>query len=133
MVHQDKVEFKTKGEIDIKPITNRVEKIVKASDIENGLCHIFNLGSTGSIFINENESRLIEDFRQSFSSLTENEENYRHPNNAHSHLRAAQIGPGEIVPVVDGKLELGTWQEIFFVELDIKPRKRKVRVTVTGN
>ncbi|MFP4045553.1 MAG: secondary thiamine-phosphate synthase enzyme YjbQ [Candidatus Aenigmatarchaeota archaeon] len=133
MVYQEIIELETQGEVEVKPITGRVEKVVEDSGVENGLCHIFNLGSTGSIFVNENESRLKKDFKDFFSSLTKKEKIYRHPRNAHSHLRAASVGPGETVPVVDGRLELGTWQELFFIEFDIKSRKRRIRVTVTGD
>jgi len=128
-MHSDFVEFSTETN-DLIDITNEVEKIVDKSEIKNGICLIFNIGSTGAILINENEERLFKDFVEFFEKLTAGR--HHHPSNAHSHLKAGLIGPGKTISVREGKLELGTWQRIIFCEFDTCPRNRKILVKVIG-
>ena len=129
-MYQDFVEISTKTG-DIIDITNEVEKIVNDSGIKNGFCLVFNTGSTGSILVNENESRLLEDFGEMMGKLTEGEHN--HPSNAHSHLKAGLMGPGKTMGIDNGELQLGTWQSIMLWEFDVKPRERKILVKVIGD
>ena len=128
-MYQKIIEISTNPD-DIIDITSDVEEIVEESKIKDGVCLVFNLGSTGSILINENEDGLLEDFRETLKGITSGK--HRHPSNAHSHLKAGLIGPGKVVPVKDGSLQLGTWQSIMFCEFDIRPRERKILVTVIG-
>ena len=129
-MYQDFVEISTKTG-DIVDITGKVEKIVQESGIEEGMCLVFNTGSTGSIIVNENESRLLEDFREMMGNLTRGE--HRHPSNAHSHLKAGLMGPGKTTGIKEGELQLGTWQSIMFWEFDVKPRDRKILVKIFGD
>lgn len=128
-MYQDYIEISTK-EGDIVDITSEVEEIVKESGIENGHCLVFNLGSTGSILINENESRLLDDFRELFEKISSG--GHRHPSNAHSHLKAGILGPGKTIAFKNNQLQLGTWQSIMFCEFDVKPRDRRILVSVIG-
>ncbi|AFL95495.1 hypothetical protein CL1_1296 [Thermococcus cleftensis] len=127
--------FQTEGEIDLVDITAEVERVVEESGIENGLCLVFVPGATGAIVTIEHESGLLEDFRRALKELIPKGKGYLHDridDNAHSHLRATLLGASECFPVVDGRLVRGTWQQIFFVELDVIPRHRRVIVQVVG-
>ncbi|NJE76433.1 secondary thiamine-phosphate synthase enzyme YjbQ [Thermococcus sp. ES12] len=127
--------FSTRGEIDLVDITREVEKTVEESGIENGLCLVFVPGATGAIVTIEHESGLLEDFKRALKELIPKGRGYLHDridDNAHSHLRATLLGASECFPVVDGRLVRGTWQQIFFVELDVRPRHRRVIVQVMG-
>ncbi|KUH33405.1 hypothetical protein APY94_06165 [Thermococcus celericrescens] len=127
--------FQTKGEIDLIDITREVERIVEESGIENGQVLVFVPGATGAIVTIEHESGLLEDFKRALRELIPKGKGYLHDridDNAHSHLRATLLGASECFPVVDGRLVRGTWQQIFFVELDVIPRHRRVVVHVMG-
>lgn len=127
--------FSTKGEIDLVDITSEVERVVEESGIENGQVLVFVPGATGAIITIEHESGLLEDFKRVLKELIPKGAGYLHDridDNAHSHLRASLLGASECFPVVDGRLVRGTWQQIFFVELDVRPRHRRVVVQVIG-
>ncbi|QDA32091.1 YjbQ family protein [Thermococcus indicus] len=129
------LKFQTKGEIDLIDITREVERIVEESGIENGQVLVFVPGATGAIVTIEHESGLLEDFKRALRELIPKGKGYLHDridDNAHSHLRATLLGASECLPVVDGRLVRGTWQQIFFVELDVIPRQRRVVVQVVG-
>lgn len=129
-MHDKFLEIETKTD-DFVDITEDVEEVVTRSGVKEGVCLVFNIGSTGSILVNENEEGLLEDFREMLDKLAGGRHN--HPSNAHSHLKAGLIGPGKTIGVRDGKLELGTWQRILFCEFDVRPRERKILVKVTGD
>ena len=124
------IEFETK-KTDIKNITGMIEEIVEESGVKNGLCHVYFTGTTGGIVINENDTMLKMDIK-SFFEIVEENKNYYHNNNAHSHLRAMLGSTEKAIPVVEGRLALGQWQNILFCEFDIRPRTRKIIVTVFG-
>ncbi|MDK2854048.1 MAG: hypothetical protein PWP19_1052 [Thermococcaceae archaeon] len=131
----EELRFSTKGEIDLIDITSEVEEIVERSEITNGQVLVFVPGATGAVVTIEHESGLLEDFKRILKELVPRGAGYRHDlidNNAHSHLRATLLGPSLVLPVVDGKVVRGIWQQIFFVELDVRPRRRKVVVQVMG-
>lgn len=129
-MHDKFLEIETKTD-DFVDITEDVEEVVTRSGVKEGVCLVFNIGSTVSILVNENEEGLLEDFREMLDKLAGGRHN--HPSNAHSHLKAGLIGPGKTIGVRDGKLELGTWQRILFCEFDVRPRERKILVKVTGD
>ncbi len=134
-VHAEELRFSTEGEIDLVDITHEVERIVRESGIKNGQALVFVPGATGAIVTIEHESGLLGDFRRALRELIPKGAGYLHDridDNAHSHLRATLLGASECFPVVDGKLVRGTWQQIFFVELDVRPRHRRVVVQVMG-
>ncbi len=113
-------------------ITDRVRNVVKEQGIKDGICVISARHSTGSIMINENERGLKNDILDMLEKLVPENESYAHnqiDNNAHAHLRAVLLGMSETVPIEDGHMVLGTWQSIFFVELD-GPRKRSINIKI---
>ena len=137
MTYQDQIELGTGGHRDIHDITQEVNEIVVASGIGTGTAHIFNVGSTGAIGTIEFEPGLQKDLPDLLDRLTPASRNYGHElawhdGNAHSHLQATMLGPSLTVPVSAGRPLLGTWQQIFHLECDVKPRQRTVVVTVTG-
>ena len=128
-------DLKTDERIEIHDITQEIQLIVGQSSCKNGLVNIYSRHSTSGIVINENEKGLLKDFQDALENIVPPNKNYNHnriDNNADSHKRSFLIGNTVTIPLYDGKLDLGTWQSIFFVELD-GPRRRKVTVTVTGD
>ncbi len=135
MIYMRELRFSTDGEIDLVDITAEVERVVVESGVKNGHVLVFVPGATGAIVTIEHESGLLEDFRRALRELIPKRAGYLHDridDNAHSHLRATLLGASECFPVVDGRLIRGTWQQIFFVELDVRPRHRRVIVQVVG-
>ena len=123
-------------EIDIINITPQVEKAVKKSQITNGIVTIFNAGSTGAIITLEYEPGLIKDMPEFLERIIPKSHTYHHElrwhdGNGHSHVRASLLGPSLTVPIRSG-LVTGTWQQIAFIELDVKPRNRHLLVTIIG-
>lgn len=125
-----KVKIKSQG---FSNITGRVEDIVRKSKIKNGICTIFAVGATGSIIINEDEPMLLEDIRNSLEIVSERDKIYHHAINAYSHIRSTLLGSSQTIPVKDGELVLGTWQDIMVVNFDTRERGREVVVTVVGD
>lgn len=98
----------------------------------NGIVNIFTKHSTSAIVINENESGLLKDFEKILKEVVPENDNYKHDlidNNAVSHLRAFLLGSSETIPIAEGKLDLGTWQSVFFIELDGPRRNRTIDLT----
>ena len=125
-------ELKTHNRMEIINITTEVNFILEKSSIKKGLVNIYSKHSTSGIIINEDEPGLLKDFQNTLETLVPSNGNYKHDiidNNADSHIRSFLIGNSETIPLYNGKLDLGTWQSIFFVELD-GPRTRKVTVTI---
>ena len=126
------MDIQTTTRTEIIDITDRVRAVVKETGIKAGICVISTRHSTGSIMINENERGLKNDILDMLEKLIPENESYTHnrlDNNAHAHLRAVLLGMSETVPVEDGHMVLGTWQSIFFVELD-GPRKRSINIKI---
>jgi secondary thiamine-phosphate synthase enzyme len=131
-VYVESIKFNTKGEVDFIDLTDKVADIVKRSGVKNGLAHIFAPHATALITLNEYTPDLLKDFEELLERLTPRRATYEHPVNAHSHLRSMLVNPSKTVPVVDGRLLLGTWQSIIFIEADTHPRSRTVIVQVIG-
>lgn len=115
-------------------ITDKVNAKVKESGIQDGMCLISTHHTTSAIIVNEGEKGLRKDILDLLEKLIPKNKSYTHDkidNNAHSHLRAALLGMSETIPIENGHLVLGTWQSIFFVELD-GPRTRTVNVKIIG-
>jgi secondary thiamine-phosphate synthase enzyme len=137
------LEVETDKGIGIYNITPQIEQILETTGIKNGQVIVFSRHTTTALAINEYEKRLIEDTKIHFRKLAPESERYLHndlhlrdvppdePMNAHSHLMAMMLSTSEVIPVVDGKLALGTWQSILFFDLD-GPRKRSVLVQISG-
>jgi secondary thiamine-phosphate synthase enzyme len=137
MVHQQEFSLETSGHRDMHDITARVAKVVAESRIRTGTVQVFNVGSTGAVGTIEFEPGLARDLselldKQIPPSTHYGHEQAWHDGNGHSHLQATWLGPSLSVPVAGGDLVLGTWQQIFHLECDVKPRRRRIVVTVVG-
>lgn len=135
--HQDRIELSTSGHRDMHDLTDRVTAIVRDSGIGAGLVHVHNVGSTGAVGTIEFEPGLQEDLPGVLDELFPPDRGYAHEErwhdgNGHSHLQATTLSPSITVPVGEGRPILGTWQQIFHLECDVKPRERTVVVTVRG-
>jgi secondary thiamine-phosphate synthase enzyme len=131
------IQVSSKGENDIIDITEELSNVVKGSEVENGAVTIFVSGSTAAITTIEYEPGLIADFPEMLSRIVPKNIDYKHDNtwhdeNGHSHVRASLLGPSLTIPVIHGDLTLGTWQQIVLVEMDTRPRNRKVIVQIMG-
>lgn len=118
---------------EFRNITNKVEMIIRDSEIEDGICSIFSVGSTGAVFLNEHEPFLMSDLKKGLEKVASPKDLHHHPNNAHSHIHTAVLGSSQTIPIEKGKLLLGTWQSIILANLDTSAREREVIVTVIGD
>ncbi len=133
VVYCGKIAKRTSGELDFVDITREVSSIVAESKVRNGVATIYVPGATAAIVVNESEQNILEDFREAIQRMAPETGSYRHGDNARSHIRAMILGPSESLPVTEGQLDIGTWQSIFLVELDVRPRRRQVLVRVVGS
>lgn len=131
-VHTDVFDFETKGEFDVVDLTAEVETIVRGSDIHEGLAVVYACHSTGVIILNEYDPALLEDLKAFLRKQLPAGDYYRHPRNAQAHLRSMLFTPSRVVPVHDGRLGLGTWQSLYWVEAESRPRHRRVEVIIMG-
>ena len=131
------ITLNTVGEVDIIDITSKVEDAVKKSGIRNGIAVVFCVGSTCAISTVEFEPGLKKDIPEALERLFPKGRYYHHEKtwhdgNGHSHVRATFLKPDLTIPIVNGKLTLGRWQQIIFIELDIRHRIRKILVQLIG-
>ncbi len=138
MNYYEEINLRTSGEVDIIDITGMVQGIVERSGIKNGIALIFAIGSTAAITTTEYEPGLKKDLPAALERLFPRGINYEHEKtwhdgNGHSHIRASFLKPDLCVPVVRGNLVLGTWQQIVFVELDVRKRQRRIAVQIIGD
>ena len=127
----------TKGEDDIQDITQKVSNAVAETRLQSGIVTVFVTGSTGALTTIEYEPGLLTDLpnilgRIAPKSLSYEHEKRWHDGNGHSHVRASLIGPSITVPFINGSLTLGTWQQIVFVELDVRSRTRNIVLQIIG-
>jgi secondary thiamine-phosphate synthase enzyme len=137
------IEISTKQGINIHNITSIVQEFIDSTAIKNGQVLVFSRHTTTALAINEDEVRLLEDIKVFLQKLAPESEQYLHndlhlrdvpedePINAHSHLMAMMLNTSEIIPIVEGKLALGTWQSVLFFELD-GPRQRSIFLQISG-
>jgi secondary thiamine-phosphate synthase enzyme len=134
-VHGGLLRLQTPGNGHIVDITPGVASVLSTAEVDRGVVSVFATGSTVAVTTMEYEPGGVHDLQALLDRLiptgAEYEHNRRnHDTNAHAHLRAAVIGPSETVPVVDGRLALGTWQQIVLIDFDDRPRRRTVTVQV---
>ena len=126
------IKFSTKGEIDYIDLSEEAQEFVYASKVKNGIAHIFAPHATGILILTENDDALLEDIKIFLEELVPRRKNYHHPSNAHAHLRSMLLPPDKTLPVIDGRIEFGTWQSLLYVETDVYPRERTVIIQVMG-
>jgi len=131
-VRNESVRFSTRGEIDFIDLTDKVQEVVDTAGVKNGLAHVFAPHATGILILTEYEPSLLDDIKAMLEELVPKRAGYQHPSNAHSHLRSLLLSPDKTLPVIDGRVTLGTWQSILFVETDVSPRQRTVIIQVIG-
>lgn len=136
-VVSDTIKLHTEGEGDMIDMTSQLSNIVKESKIKNGTVTIFVSGSTAAVTTIEYESGLIHDFPVMLSRIVPKDIEYEHDNtwhdgNGHSHVRSSLIGPSITIPIIHGKLTLGTWQQVVLLEMDTRSRSRTVILQIMG-
>jgi secondary thiamine-phosphate synthase enzyme len=134
-VHGGLLRFSTAGGGEIVDLTEGVASVVARSEVRAGVAVVFGVGSTVAVTTMEYEPGGVADLRSALERLLPAGADYEHnrlnhDTNAHAHLRAAMIGPSESIPVTDGRLALGTWQQVVLLDLDVRPRERTVHVQV---
>jgi secondary thiamine-phosphate synthase enzyme len=134
-VHGGLLRIETPGNGHIVDLTDGVARVVSSSGVERGLVTVFATGSTVAVTTMEYEPGGVHDLQALLDRLVPSRSDYEHnvrnhDTNAHAHLRAAVIGPSETIPLVDGRLALGTWQQVVLLDFDDRPRRRTVTVQV---
>jgi secondary thiamine-phosphate synthase enzyme len=136
-IHSAELRLSTEGDTDVVDITAGVQRVVDTAQLQEGQALAFVRGSTAAITTMEYEPGGVQDLRQMLERLIPAEGDYEHnrlnnDSNSHAHQRASVIGPSETVPVLDGRLALGTWQQLVLLDFDDRARQRTVVVQVSG-
>ncbi|HLY51315.1 MAG TPA: secondary thiamine-phosphate synthase enzyme YjbQ [Solirubrobacteraceae bacterium] len=136
-VHGGLLRMETPGNGEVVDLTEGVRSIVRTSEVDRGLVTVFATGSTVAVTTMEFEPGGVSDLQALLERLIPAQGEYKHnrlghDTNAHAHLRAAVIGPSESIPLIDGALALGTWQQIVLIDFDDRPRQRTVTVQITS-
>lgn len=143
LIKNELIEIETSEGISIHNITPQIEELLATTAIANGQVLVFSRHTTTALAINEDEEGLLHDVKVHLEKLAPPSEKYLHndlhlrvvppdePMNAHSHLMAMMLSNSEVIPVVDGKLALGTWQSVLFFDLD-GPRTRSISIQISG-
>ena len=137
MIVQDEITLSGTADTDAVDVTVRVADIVTRSGVREGLCVVFVPGSTAAVTTIEFEPGVVEDLKRAVEQLAPRDIPYAHDaawgdGNGYAHVRAALLGPSFAVPVVEGRLTLGTWQQIVVLDFDNRPRRRRIMVQITG-
>ena len=138
VAYSSEIQFDTQGEPEIIDITKRVQDEVQRSGLKTGIITVFCTGSTGAVTTLEYEPGLLKDLPEALERFAPHDAVYEHhlrwqDGNGHSHVRAAVIGPSLSIPILNGALPLGTWQQIVFLELDVRPRTRRLIIQAIGD
>ena len=131
-VFSEKVVFKTRSEIELTDLTGKVHEVVRKSGIKEGLIHVFAPHATGVLILTEHEPSLDMDVKDFLEKIIPRHGGYRHPSNAHAHLRSMLLPPDRTIPILDGQAVFGTWQSLVFVETDVYPRQRTIIMQAIG-
>ena len=131
------ISVNTNGNADIHDITDRITNAVSKSGLTAGTVTVFCPSSTSALTTIEYESGALSDLRRLFDEIISVNREYAHnerwhDGNGHSHVRAALLGPSLVIPFVDGKLTLGTWQQVIYLDFDNRPRQRELVVQLIG-
>ncbi|MCL7972487.1 MAG: secondary thiamine-phosphate synthase enzyme YjbQ [marine benthic group bacterium] len=136
-VSSGQCEFETTSGTDILDVTPDVRAFLEASGISDGVLIVFAPGATAGITTIEFEPGALADFRRTLEMVAPRDQEYEHnrrwgDGNGHSHIRAALVGPSLAVPVLNGRLDLGTWQQIVLCDFDNRTRRRRIRLQAIG-
>lgn len=131
------IQLQTKGNADVRDITDQVAAAMAETGLKNGIITVFCSSSTSALTTIEYESGCISDLRRLFDEIVDPVRHYAHnarwgDGNGHSHVRAALLGPSLTVPFVEGRLTLGTWQQIIYLDFDNRARRRELVAQVIG-
>jgi secondary thiamine-phosphate synthase enzyme len=137
MIYSETITLSTKGFSDILDITQQVDTVIGHSKVENGLVTVFCPGSTGALTTIEYESGVLRDLQKAIEKIVPSNIPYEHDRrwgdgNGFSHVRAALMKPSLSIPMNKGRLALGTWQQIVFIDFDNRRRERNILVQVMG-
>lgn len=137
MVVNRRIELSTQGNGHILDITEDVVRQVQSAGLENGVVTLFTPSSTSALTTIEYESGVVQDLQQYFDRIIPPDIEYQHhlrmgDGNGHSHVRHALMGPSMTIPFLEGRMTLGTWQQIVFIDFDSRPRVRSVVVQIIG-
>lgn len=137
MIFSEKISLTTKGFADVIDLTGQVVDVLRHSGIENGLVTVFCPGSTGAVTTIEYESGVVKDLQRAIERLAPSNMSYEHDRrwgdgNGFSHVRAALMKPSLTIPFIDGRLSLGTWQQVVFIDFDNRGRHRDILVQIMG-
>jgi secondary thiamine-phosphate synthase enzyme len=132
-VHSGLLRLETRGNGEIVDLTEGVKSVVRTADVDHGLVTVFATGSTVAVTTMEYEPGGVSDLQALLDRLIPQRGDYEHnrlnhDTNSHAHLRAALIGPSETIPLIEGHLALGTWQQVVLIDFDDCPRRRTVTV-----
>ncbi len=145
MTKNKAIEIKSKKQFDIVDLTDKIASFVKESKIKDGLVNIQSLHTTAVVLVQENEPLLLEDIKKSLERIAPQNIDYNHDDfdkrtvnmcddecrNGHSHCKAVFLSTSVTLNLIDGQMQLGTWQRIMFIELD-KARPRKIQIQIIG-
>ena len=134
-VHTGLLRLETEGDGQIVDLTEGVLAVVRQSEVSHGAVTVFVTGSTAAVTTMEYEPGGVQDLQQTLERLLPRARDYAHnvmngDDNAHAHLRASLVGPSETIPLVGGRLVLGTWQQLVLLDFDTRPRRREIHVQV---
>jgi secondary thiamine-phosphate synthase enzyme len=137
MVVTETIQMDTRGNADMLDITRQVAEKVEQSGVNSGIVTIFCPSSTSGVTTIEYESGALSDLERLFDEIISPDREYRHnlrwhDGNGHSHVRAALLGPSLTVPFVNKKLQLGTWQQLIYVDFDVRSRSRRIVLQIMG-
>ncbi len=132
-----RISIETAGGVDLKDISQDLRRTVDESGLREGSCVVFAPGSTAAVTTIEYEPGLIADIKRALEDIAPASIPYEHDQrwhdgNGHSHVRAALLKPSLTIPFIDGSLMLGTWQQVVFIELDVRPRTRTIIIQLIG-
>jgi secondary thiamine-phosphate synthase enzyme len=137
MTFTETIALSTRGFTDIIDITPEVAEVVRRSGMRNGMVNVFCRGSTGAVSTIEYEDGVVNDLKRAIEKVAPSGIPYEHDKrwgdgNGFSHVRAALMKPSLTVPLVNGEMALGTWQQVVFLDFDNRPRERKLIIQVLG-
>ena len=138
IIHSHQFDLRTQGNTDVVNITDQVAQALEQTSLRDGIATVSVVGSTAGITTTEFEPGLANhDLKKAFEGIAPENARYVHEetwhdDNGHSHVRASLLGPSLTIPIIKGRLQLGTWQQVVLIDFDTRPRDRRVIVQLIG-